>query len=75
MSSTKYNGWTNRETWLVNVWFEPVTKYDVFEAQDVLEQQHDEMPNGLLKDMLDLSLINWNELQSACKSEFEEETE
>ena len=75
MSPTKYNGWTNRETWLVNVWFNPETKYDVFEAQDVLEQQYDEMPNGPLKDMLDLSQVNWNELQSACKSEFEEETE
>lgn len=22
METTKYNGWTNYETWLVNIWFD-----------------------------------------------------
>ena len=70
---SKYNGWTNRETWLVNLWFEPVTKYDVFAAQDMLEQQYDEMPDGALKDMLDLSQVNWDELQNECEEEGETE--
>ena len=69
MSDTKYNGWTNRATWLVNVWGNPESKEDVQFLRSMLEDQYDEMPNGILKDMLDMSDINWEELES----HFEEE--
>ena len=57
-----YNGWSNRETWLVNVWFNPESKDDVYFAQETLEEQYNAIPNGPLKDMLDFDAINWQEL-------------
>jgi len=70
MSNT-YNGWTNRETWLVNVWFNPESKDDVEFARSMLEEQYDDLPNGPLKDMVDINAINWDELFA----HFEEEGE
>ena len=65
-----YNGWSNRETWLVNVWFEPESKSDLDYARDMLDEEWEKLP-GIFKDMVDLSQINWDELYS----HFEEETE
>jgi hypothetical protein len=62
MTKNDYNGWTNRATWLVNLWGNPESREDVHSLKDMLEEQYDEMPNGILKDMLDLSDINWDEL-------------
>ena len=62
MANDGYNGWTNRATWLVNVWGNPESRDDVECLRAELEAQYDEMPNGILKDMLDLSDINWDEL-------------
>lgn len=69
----KYNGWTNRETWLVNVWCNPESKSDVQFARDMLEEQYDSLPAGPLKDMINLGAINWNELFDAFDDEEEEE--
>ncbi len=71
MERKDYNGWTNRETWLVNVWGNPESKEDVESLRYMLEEQYDELPNGILKDMLDMSQINWEELLS----HFEEDEE
>ena len=60
-----YNGWSNRETWLVNVWFEPVTKYDVSCAREEILGMTDKL-DGFLSDYIDLSLINWTELEDSC---------
>lgn len=62
MTNEKYNGWTNRATWLVNVWYNPESKSDVEYAKYDLEEQVDAMPNGVLKDMLCIEDINWDEL-------------
>lgn len=69
MSEPTYNGWTNRATWLVNVWGNPESREDVRMLKQDLEDQYDEMPNGILKDILDLSEINWEELEGACEPE------
>lgn len=63
MNRNEYNGWTNRATWLVNVWGNPESREDVDMLKDMLEEQYDAMPNGILKDMLDLQDINWDELR------------
>jgi hypothetical protein len=68
-----YNGWTNRETWLVNVWFNPESREDVEFARSYLEDQYDAMPDGALKDMLYLDAVNWEELLEHFEEE--EETE
>ena len=68
-----YNGWSNRETWLVNVWFNPESKGDVRFAKEVLEEQYDAMENGVLKDMLSIDSIDWDELQSHFDDEENED--
>lgn len=68
-----YNGWTNRETWLVNVWFNPESREDVEFARSYLEEQYDAMPDGALKDMLDLDAVNWEELLEHFEDEEEAE--
>ena len=75
MSESTYNGWTNRETWLVNVWGNPESRADVQALREDLEAQYDELPNGIIKDMLDLGEINWEELEAAFDEEDEDEDE
>ena len=62
LHNTGYNGWTNRETWLVNVWFNPESRTDVELAREALEEQYNAMPDGPLKDMVTLSEVDWDEL-------------
>ena len=74
MNDTKYNGWTNRATWLVNVWGNPESKDDVRLIKGMIEDLYDELPNGIIKDMVRLSEIDWGELESHFKDgEAEEE--
>ena len=68
-----YNGWSNRETWLVNVWFNPESKEDVQFARSVIEDQYDAMENGVLRDMLSIEAIAWDELESHFDDEENEE--
>ena len=62
MSNT-YNGWTNRETWLVNVWFNPESQSDVEMARETIEEAFDAMPD-YMRDFCDIGSINWEELSS-----------
>jgi hypothetical protein len=59
----KYNGWTNRETWLVNLWLSdyiaatqqdglPIMPDDLEAYVDTLFDQHHGDMNGLLTDLL-----------------------
>ncbi|MEH6637106.1 MAG: hypothetical protein V7700_16420 [Halioglobus sp.] len=69
-----YNGWTNRETWLVNIWF-----MDSFDGERVsaesLRDRVDEyveeiVPSAsFVTDMLDLGLIDWTELADTHNSD------
>lgn len=73
-----YNGWTNRETWLVSVWFNPESREDVEMARDIIDEQYNDIPDGVIKDMLDIQAINWDELLGHFEEEDEtdeEETE
>ena len=69
MNDRTYDGWTNRATWLINVWFNPESKSDVQYAREQFEEAVDSLPD-FLRDFIDDD-INWNELES----HFEEEEE
>tara|TARA_A100001201_G_C3943837_1_gene157404 strand:- start:107 stop:325 length:219 start_codon:yes stop_codon:yes gene_type:complete len=70
-----YNGWRNRETWLVNIWFNPVTKSDIDWIQEHLEDQYytSEALQGFWNDMIHFNAIDWDELREAMEDEEEEE--
>lgn len=70
-SDTTYNGWTNRETWLVNLWFNPETKSDLTMARVVLEDAYDACPD-FIKDFIDLHSINWEELTNSLEEDEED---
>jgi hypothetical protein len=67
-----YNGWTNRETWLVNIWFEPQSREDVEMARYTLEEEYDKLPD-FLKDFVYIDSVNWDELLEHFEEEEEEE--
>ena len=68
-----YNGWSNYETWSVNVWYNPESRDDVLAIRDMIEEQYDTMPNGFLKDQINITAINWDELLEHFEEETEEE--
>lgn len=71
MSDTTYNGWTNRATWLVNVWFNPESLDDVQAARAAIEEAEDAMPD-YMRDFLCTQEINWDELEAHFTEESEE---
>lgn len=67
MTSEQYNGWTNRETWLANIWLDAgeveqgafirlATELSASELADSLEEYYasvlPELPSGLYADLL-----------------------
>ena len=85
----KYNGWANRETWLVNLYFgDSFYEYVEYDpendtVQDVAAQYEEyvaehinEELSGLstfLTDLLDLSPIDWCELADSLVSDLKQE--
>lgn len=72
MSNDTYNGWTNRATWLVNVWFNPESFDDVQMAREAIEEAEDTLPD-FMKDFLCTDEINWEELESQFQEDEEDE--
>lgn len=66
-----YNGWTNRETWLVNLHFDPLTREDLIWIKDLAEQEVDDIESAFIKDLIDLSRINWRELEEHVQEDEE----
>tara|TARA_Y100001973_G_C5159546_1_gene312755 strand:- start:138 stop:347 length:210 start_codon:yes stop_codon:yes gene_type:complete len=67
-----YNGWPNRETWLVNVWFNPETKSDIDYLEEYLEEEYYKF-QGFWQDMIWFNDIDWDRLREAMEDEDEEE--
>ena len=69
----EYNGWSNRETWLINVWFgdQWESKSDVDSTQEFCEEELDKIPNWL-QDFVDWRIIDWDELRNNVSSSDDE---
>lgn len=68
----EYNGWTNRETWLVNVWFNPEKKSDIDFARESIEQDVNNLPD-YLKDFIDINSIDWRQLYDHVQNDDDDE--
>ena len=66
-----YNGWSNRATWLVCVWFEPENRDDVERARGIIEEAQDNIPD-FMRDFLCTDEIDWDELLAYFEEEEEE---
>ena len=75
--NTKYNGWANRETWLVNLWFgeyfsdtdeggNPITPDYIREfVEDQIAMAEEYPIGGFIADLLNSFDINYHELAAA----------
>jgi hypothetical protein len=71
MTKTDYNGWTNRETWVINLWmgdyFQQVANDGEHLLADYIEEtiwgmlEESEVP-PMFQDLIDLGVVNWQEL-------------
>ena len=65
---TTYNGWRNRTTWLVNLWFEPNAHHELEAIKESLEQRVNDLANSksivdqFLADHINIEKIDWHEL-------------
>jgi hypothetical protein len=76
------NGWINRETWLVNLWFGDGFQMELEDGveitadyiRDTVENYVEEIigrgaGSGFVQDMIDLRAINYDELASHYETE------
>lgn len=62
-----YNEWSNRETWLVNLHYEINSIEDLEMAKQDIEQMKEGLSNTFLKDYVDFSKIDWQELEDSIE--------
>jgi hypothetical protein len=70
-----YNGWTNRETWLVPLWFEnSLSGMSASEIEYTVRDYVDDTigDSGFIRDLLDIDCIDWQELEEHYRVEDEE---
>lgn len=69
---SKYNGWRNRETWLINVHYNPETVEDVDLAQEDFESCLDALQESDMKVLTDFIYdcsIDWQELKDSIEKD------
>ena len=64
MAKRSYKGWSNKETWLVYVHYEPESIQDVHDAKKDLLDKIAGL-TGIVGDFMGISLdeVNWDELE------------
>ena len=72
------NGWRNRATWLVNLWFNPETVNDIDFLEETLEDEFLTIietatgsTSNFYVDLIDFTVIDWDELRNAMTNEEE----
>ena len=67
---TGYNGWSNRETWVVALWCSDQweCKEDVDATESWLSEELESI-NGPLRDMIDFHIIDWDELRNSVEED------
>lgn len=77
-----YNGWTNRNTWLINLWFGEIIREEIEQdatitADNIADMVWDciqlevELCSPMLRDFFDFEGINWEEIwQTICHDVF-----
>jgi hypothetical protein len=70
-----YNGWSSRETWLINLWFGDSWEcvHDVENTMEFVEKEFEELPTWI-QDFIDIESIAWDELREHAR-EIEKERE
>jgi len=59
-NDTTYNGWSNRETWLIVVWYAPQSRNDIEYAKQDFEDRLNR--DSMLRDFINFEVIDWQEL-------------
>lgn len=59
MEDKTYNGWSSRETWLVNLHFNPQSLSDLAMIKEMIEDIEENIKNMFLRDYVNFSLIDW----------------
>ena len=83
MTNSTYNGWTNRATWLVNLWVGDSlaelaqegsnvdAQYAMHYVLDLLETSGSTVEDAFASDLISYALgdVNWTEIADAAKGE------
>ena len=72
------NGWRNRATWLVNLWYCPCSISEVDYLEETIQEEFNQMIHNtygtdahFYTDLIDFTAIDWDELRDAMEDEEE----